>query len=419
MRRILLRLVHNWHLKLGAVALATLMYGGLALSQSTLTYQGAIPVRPENAPPETVVLSSPQQVNEVRYFAPSGVTVAASTFVAKIDLADVGGRTGVISVPIEVTSPDSRVTILGFEPPFATIEVDRLDSREGIPVTVLHGQAPDGLTLGLTTIEPATVTVSGAASIVARVDTVRADVTIQATGIDVDNDIQLVPVDKLGNELRPLNVTPATARITIPVFSDRQSRTLPVNPIISGTPAAGFEIESVTVEPQVTLVAGDADQLAELARIDTEPISVLGVSADEVVVVGLAPPTGVVAIGDEQISVSIKIRPVTATRTFSTGLRLTGAGSDMSYAVAVAQVLVTIGGSTADLNRLAGAALVMDLDVSGLKAGIHDVPVTANLPAGTTLVTASPETVRVTIGEIGSLTSPAPSAAPSASPAGG
>ncbi len=246
------------------------------------------------------------------------------------------------------------------------------------------------MTLGLTTIDPATVTVSGAASIVARVDTVRADVTIQATGIDVDNDIQLVPVDKLGNELRPLNVTPATARVTIPVFSDRQSRTLPVNPIISGTPAAGFEIESVTVEPQVTLVAGDADQLAELARVDTEPISVLGVSADEVVVVGLAPPTGVVAIGDEQISVSIKIRPVTATRTFSAGLRLIGAGSDMSYAVSVAQVLVTIGGSIADLNRLAGAALVMDLDVSGLKAGVNDVPVSANLPAGTTLVDRQP-----------------------------
>ncbi|MBA3234463.1 MAG: hypothetical protein H0T59_00545 [Chloroflexi bacterium] len=419
MRRILLRLVHNWHLKLGAVALATLMYGGLALSQSTLTYQGAIPVRPENESPETVVLSSPQQVTEVRYFAPTGVTVAASTFVAKIDLATIGGRTGVVSLPIEVTSPDSRVTILGFEPPFATIEVDRLDSRDDIPVTVLHGQTPDGLTLGLTTIEPATVTVSGAASIVARVDTVRADVTIQATGIDVDNDIQLVPVDKLGNELRPLNVTPATARVTIPVFSDRQSRTLTVNPIISGTPAAGFEIESVSVEPQVTLVAGDADQLAELARVDTEPISVLGVSADEVVVVGLAPPTGVVAIGDERISVSIKIRPVTATRTFNAGLRLIGAGSDMSYAVSVGQVLVTIGGSTADLNRLVGAALVMDLDVSGLEAGIRDVPVTANLPAGTTLVTASPETVRVTIGAIGSLTSPAPSAVPSASPAGG
>ena len=42
-------------------------------------------------------------------------------------------------------------------------------------------------------------------------------------------------------------------------------------------------------------------------------------------------------------------------------------------------VLVTIGGSVADLDRLSGAALVMDLDVTGLKAGTHEVTPTANL----------------------------------------
>ena len=60
-------------------------------------------------------------------------------------------------------------------------------------------------------------------------------------------------------------------------------------------------------------------------------------------------------------------------------------------------MLVTIGGSTADLDRLSGATLVMDLDVAGLKAGAHPVAVTANLPAGTTLVAASPPKVTVTI----------------------
>ena len=47
--------------------------------------------------------------------------------------------------------------------------------------------------------------------------------------------------------LRPLEVTPQTARVRIPVFSDQQNRTLPVNPVITGNPAAGFEIASVTV----------------------------------------------------------------------------------------------------------------------------------------------------------------------------
>ena len=50
--------------------------------------------------------------------------------------------------------------------------------------------------------------------------------------------------------------------------------------------------------------------------------------------------------------------------------------------------------------------------MTGLKAGVHDVPVTANLPTGTTLVAADPATVKVTITQI------AP-ASPATSPSAG
>jgi len=145
-----------------------------------------------------------------------------------------------------------------------------------------------------------------------------------------------------------------------------------------------------------------------------------GVSANETVVVGLALPTGVVAVGDETIRVTITIRPVTATRTFSAGVRLVGARSDLTYALSTDRVLVTIGGSTAELDRLVGATLVMDLDVTGLKAGIHEVPVTANLPAGTTLVSVSPDKVTVTIDNAAASAPPSSTpASPSPAPSGG
>jgi YbbR domain-containing protein len=152
------------------------------------------------------------------------VSVATSTFVATIDLSGIGTTTGVVSAPVTVTTPDSRVRVLGWEPTFVTIDVDRLISHDGIPVKVTHGAVPDGLTLGPTVVTPATVTVSGAATIVDKVDAVRADVEIQSSGIDVDEEVQLVPIDKLGNALSPLDVTPATAHVTIAVFSDRQTR---------------------------------------------------------------------------------------------------------------------------------------------------------------------------------------------------
>jgi len=426
-KRLLGRIVHNWPLKLGAVALASLMYGGLALSQNTQTYPGVIPVRPINQPPNTFLLTPPAQVTAVRYFAPNGVPVAANSFVATVDLSGVEANGEFVTVRIEVKPLDERIRVLGFDPALTSVQLDPIIDK-AVPVKVERGAVPDGLTLGPTTVDPETVTVSGPQSVVVNVEAARAVVIVQTTGIDIDQDVPLVPIDKLGNALSPLEVTPPTARVVVPVFSDRQSRTLPVNPIITGTPAAGFEVESVAVQPQVVLVAGDADQLAQLTRVDTDPIPMTGVSANETVKVGLALPTGVVAVGDETIMVSIKIRPVTATRTFSAGLRLVGARSDLSYTLATDRVLVTIGGSTAELDRLAGATLAMDLDVAGLKAGTHQVPVTANLPAGTTLVSVTPASVGVTITDIAaasvppppsSSSSPLPPPPPSPSPSGG
>ncbi len=412
MRRILRRIIHNWPLKLAAVGLATLMYGGLAVSQNTQVFPGVIQVRVVNQPDRTVMLTSPEPVTQVRYFAPSGVLVGTSTFSATVDLSGMTPTGGVVSVRIQVTSVDGRVRVLGYEPAFTSIQLDPLVS-EVVPVKVEHGTVPDGLTLGDTEVDPPNVVITGPKSVVDQVVAARADVQIQPSGIDVDQNVKLVPVDVLGNAVSPVDVTPATARVAIPVFSDRQTRTLPVNAVLAGTPAAGFEIASITVQPLAAAVAGDADQLAQLVRVDTEPVLLTGVSSDLTTSVRLALPTGIVPVGDDVVVVTIKLRPVTATRTFNAGIRLVGARSDLTYDVAVDHVLATIGGSVVELDRLSGSSLVVDIDVAGLTSGSTDLTVTANLPAGTTLVAASPAKVTVTV------TGPTLSGSPGPSPSGG
>ena len=259
MRRILGRIVHNWPLKLAAIGLATLMYGGLALSQNTETFTSPIPVRVINQPDNTVLLTQPEHVTLIRYFAPSDVPVGPSTFRAFIDLDGVPPTGQPISVHIEVDSPDGRIRVLSYEPAFATIQLDALTTNE-VPVKVEHGAAPAGLELGPVTVSPTTVTISGAASLVRQVVFARADVLIDPTGLDVDQEVELIPIDGGGVAVRPVEVTPATARVTIPVFTNRTSKSLPVNPVVTGTPAAGFEIATDSVAPQIVLHDRDAGQ---------------------------------------------------------------------------------------------------------------------------------------------------------------
>jgi YbbR domain-containing protein len=407
-KRILLRLVHNWPLKLAAVGMATLLYGGLVASQSTQTLSDI--VIPINAVPPagTFILTVIDPVTEIRYFAPSGTRPLSSDFEASIDLSGIQPGSGPQRVTVHVISIDDRITVVGVQPSAVTVDLDRLGTKT-IDVVVDHDQAPGGLELGEITVTPSQVDVSGPASVIERVVTARANVIIQPSGIDVDQDINLVAVDDLGEAVGQVDVEPRAAHVTIPVFSDRESRTLPVNPVIGGDPAAGFEVAAVTVDPLTILVEGDADQLAQLVRVDTALIPLSGVSSDLTVTVDLALPTGVLAVGNDPISVTITLRPVTATRTFSAGVRLIGAGRGLSYSVDPDRLLVTIGGSVADLDRLSGSALVADLDVNGLQPGTAVVPVTFQLPTGATLVSATPSSVSVTI----TGTSPTPTPTPS------
>jgi YbbR domain-containing protein len=414
-RRLVARVIHNWPLKLAAIGLATLMYGSLVLSESTQTFNGVIPVTAMGQPADTFLLTVPPPVTVIQYFAPAGVPVTSSSFTAAVDLSSVDPQAGAVSVRIEVSSPDTRIRVLGYEPQFMSVQLDPI-AQQTVPVRVERGVVPPGLDLGDTAIDPATVTVSGPQSAVRLVVAVRADVQIQPSGIDVDQDVQLVPIDGVGNAVRTVDVTPSTARVTIPVFSDRQTRSLPVNPVLSGVPAAGFEIAAVTAVPQIVLVEGDADQLAQLVRVDTSPIPITGISANTTVQAPLALPTGIVAVGGDSIQVAIKLRQVTETRTFSAGLRLVGTRRDLLYDFSTDRVIVTIGGSTADLDRLTGSLLLVDLDVAGLGPGTMDVPVSLDLPTGPTLVSANPSTVSVTIS---SAASPSPPVGPSPSAGGG
>ena len=166
---------------------------------------------------------------------------------------------------------------------------------------------------------------------------------------------------------------------------------------LNGPPAPGYETASVTVDPPVVSVEGDADQLAALSRLDTVPVSVAGASGNLNIVTGLSLPTGVLTLGTKEVTVRIALRQVAATRTLNAGIVLVGARSDQAYALSVDRVLVTLGGTMQDLDRIAGAVFTVSLDVTGQGPGSRSVLVTLTLPPGVTLVAVSPQFVTVTI----------------------
>jgi YbbR domain-containing protein len=411
MTRALRLITHNWPLKLGAIALATLLYGGLVVSQNADAFPGSVQIGIENPPTDAIVLSQLGSVNRIRYVAPPdlGLRIDSSSFHAFVDLAGVVPTGEPMSVDVTVEAINKSIQVLDYEPKKIIITIDQKGTKT-VPVRVELGPVPSGLDVGDPVVDTENVTVSGPQSIVQNVTEAQAPLTIDASGIDVDQEVNLVAIDENGNELgvdSRIEIDPPRVRVQVQVFTDRRSKALPVTPNVVGTPAAGFEVASVQVDPPVVSVQGDANDLAPLDRADTQPISISGASSEVSQEVGFNLPAGVQALGVSTVQVTVKLRPITATRTFEAGLVVVGANPNLEYTLSTDRVLVTIGGSIAELDRLSGTNIVLNLDVSGLDPGTHDVTATANLTTGLTLISASPNPIKVTV------STPAASPAPS------
>ena len=401
MKRTFQFVVHNWPLKLAAVLLAMSLYTGLILSQSAQVWPGSVPIIPIRLPISAVLLSNLPSVTNIRYSAPSEVAqqLSGSSFTATVDLSQAQPQSGspYVLAQVVVKATDKRVTVLGYDPPSIQVRLDPLVSKV-VPIAVDRGTVPPGLEIQPPVLSTSQALVSGPESIVRLVTAAQARVIIQPSGLDVDQTVDLVAVDIRGQPLGPVNLQPSSVHVKIAVGSGLQTRTLPVNPVIAGTPAVGYQIGSVAVNPVIVTVVGDANALAQLSRVDTLPVSIGGATSAVSQTVGLSLPDGVTVLADGNISVTVAIQAQAATRDYSAGLVLSGARDDRTYVLSTSSVLVTLGGTVASLNTLDPSSFSVVVDVNGLGLGSHKVKITVSLPADVQLVAVSPPDVTVTVG---------------------
>ena len=162
MTRLIGFFVHNWPLKVAAIGLATLLYGGLVLSQTTQDFPGNIPIQLENAPADVIKLSDTGSVTRVRYVAPPdlGLRIDNSTFRATVDLTGIQPTGEGISLDVTVEAVDPRIQVLDFEPRAIVLKLDRVGSKS-VPIRAILGPVPSGLDTGLPVVEGTSATVSG------------------------------------------------------------------------------------------------------------------------------------------------------------------------------------------------------------------------------------------------------------------
>jgi YbbR domain-containing protein len=397
-------LIRNWHLKLSAVLLATVLYTGLVFSGSFSVADIQVRIDQENASRDAYVLTGDRGFVSVNYRASNEVAagIVADSFQATVDLSayDMERSPQPQQLPIEVTTDLDGVQILNHEPKTVRVEIDSIEVRS-VPVEVDLGDVPDGLRTGSPILSDEEVEIRGPGSVVAQVDRAVAFVAIPASGIDFNEPVGVQPVDVRGQPVGvgQVDVDPETVSVQIDVEPVETTATVIVRPNIEGTPAPGFALDALTVEPSALTLRGLPEVLAEITEVATEPLSIDGVSEDQTFEAALELPDDVRLAGgdDPTVTVTATIVPSVSSRTFVVGVTCEGAGEN-SCLPGLDQLSVTLSGPGEVLSTLTAGALTPVLDASGLEPGSHSLtPVLPALPDGVELLAVQPGAVPVTI----------------------
>lgn len=414
MRRSLALLLSDWPLKLGAIGLALALYVGVSLSQNDRTWPGQVPIEILDPPRGGAVLDLPGTVTNIRYRGPldAAVTLANGSFLASIDLSDVVPTAGgdPVAVPVRVIALDPRIQVVDYTPQSVNVRVDQLVTRPML-ITVDRGTVPPDLALGPPAVTPASAILRGASSRVAAVRQVVARVVVDASGLNIDQDVDLEAIDEAGAPVPGVEVFPERVHVRIDVARELAYATLPVVPVLSGSPAPGYRVAAVSVSPTVLTVSGEAASVTRLTSVPTLPLDIAGSTDSLEGTVEADLPADVSTVGQSTIQVQVTIEAEVGSRTWQVGVQPEGARANREYALSASTVQVTFAGPLPVLESVDPATIVAAVEVGDLPVGRHEVNVTVAPIEGLDLVTVAPATIRVEVSRAAS-----PSTAPSASP---
>ena len=359
-----------------------------------------VAVEEANPPPLLFMYPPLQESIRVRVRAPESVCerLAAGDFRATVDLADVtGGRT---TVDVNVESLEPRAVVVDFSPETTSVTLENVVVRT-VPVrTQLVGVPPRGFEAREITVEPGEAVVTGPESLVSRVEAVEVDVNLTGIRSDFEQPQLLLQArDASGSDIQGVSIEPESAFVRAEIVQLEFSIDIIVRPDVSGLPAAGYNVTAVQADPATVVVTGSLEVLQGLDVVQgilTETVSIEGTTASVVRAATLQLPEGA-SIDQTIVTVRVTIEAARGQFSFDVVLQMTNLGEGLNASITPPTVRVVLEGAVPDLRAMGVNAILADIDLDGLGAGDHVVPVRVQAPPDTVLISISPPEVSVTL----------------------
>lgn len=295
--------------------------------------------------------------------------VSADNVQVALDLSSVRA-TGTQEVPLRATTSYGRVR--GISPETLTLTFENLDSRNVAVNSVIAGET-EGYWYNVSRSNPSMLTISGAASVVQSITSARVVADVNGMTDSTITARPYVLLDAAGDEIPQDMLNCSTSSISvsvdiypcrdIPVSTDRQS-------IITGVPAEGFEVQSVTVQPQSIQVAADRELLDSLDQLVIEPVSVEGATQSLSVKSTVTQLSDFKNVSSEQVYVNVTIAEETVEE-YIDNVRVIFTGKAENLIASYEQLGVEVTGPRSAVEQLLEEGVTVSVDLKGLGEGYY------------------------------------------------
>jgi YbbR domain-containing protein len=368
----------------------------------------AIPVEAVNMP-EGLTLGGPLGDVTLRIEADEDLwdKLTASDFRATVNLlgAQVGDQD--VQVNVEPLGERDSLRIIEVIPalqaegaPQGTVRVELkpLVSKV-VPVTIESvGAPPMGYEPSTPTVNPEEVVVSGSEDLVSRVSVAVASVDLTGVVSDVRQSYPLVARDDAGFIVEGVTLDPSSVDIEVKVEQKRFSRLVVVSPSLQGTPAAGYNVTAVEVEPASVTLLGPLELLSVTSFVVTSDIDITGATSDITRIVNIVGvPSGVSISGSNAVTVRVSISAGQGEATYGVAPQWTGLASDLRVVSITSLVEVELKGELPTLRNVSPDQVTVSVDLSGFGAGSYRLEPQVNAPTGLEVADISPTSVEVVL----------------------
>ncbi|HVQ13690.1 MAG TPA: CdaR family protein [Vicinamibacterales bacterium] len=193
-----------------------------------------------------------------------------------------------------------------------------------------------------------------------------------------------------------VQVSPASIVIA---FEKSDTKTVPVNASTEGSPAPGFVVGKVSVDPPTVQVTGPESAIRRTAEAVTDTVSVVGArkSLSEAVTIGLMDPAIRVKTSGSA-TVHVEILPGPSERPFKDlPVHLRSLAQGLSAQAVPSTIDIVLRGTREGLSRLEASDAVAYVDLQGLGPGDYPLEVRIDVPsAGVSRIDPPVVQVRIT-----------------------